>query len=178
MEASAIVRTAQFRNNLRRAPGVASNGPRPLRVCPMYAEEGSMLRPPTLVFQPQPGTCASLQKRTSSHEHPPWGSNPRPQGSGPCALPTELGGLLLKLSPGGAGCSSTGSGAKSAQQQTRLDAAKARQTRKLSNARGGESGRGVGRPRTSEAMDEDGDVRDPHRRRSRGLIAQLVRAYG
>ena len=27
-------------------------------------------------------------------KHPPWGSNPRPQGQGPCALPTELGGLL------------------------------------------------------------------------------------
>ena len=25
--------------------------------------------------------------------HPPWGSKPRPRGSGPCALPTELGGL-------------------------------------------------------------------------------------
>ena len=33
--------------------------------------------------------------RRRQHEkgHPPWGSNPRPQGSGPCALPTELGGL-------------------------------------------------------------------------------------
>ena len=27
-------------------------------------------------------------------KHPPWGSNPRPQGEGPCALPTELGGLV------------------------------------------------------------------------------------
>ena len=26
--------------------------------------------------------------------HPPWGSNPRPQGQEPCALPTELGGLF------------------------------------------------------------------------------------
>ena len=33
-------------------------------------------------------------RQTKQRKHPPWGSNPRPQGSGPCALPTELGGLL------------------------------------------------------------------------------------
>ena len=30
-------------------------------------------------------------------KHPPWGSNPRPQGQEPCALPTELGGLDCSL---------------------------------------------------------------------------------
>ena len=29
--------------------------------------------------------------------HPPWGSNPRPHGYGPCALPTGLGGLVAPL---------------------------------------------------------------------------------
>ena len=33
----------------------------------------------------------------AQQQHPPWGSSPRPQGEGPCALPTELGGLLPKL---------------------------------------------------------------------------------
>ena len=33
----------------------------------------------------------------AQQQHPPWGSSPRPQGYGPCALPTELGGLLPKL---------------------------------------------------------------------------------
>ena len=31
----------------------------------------------------------------AQQQHPPWGSSPRPQGQEPCALPTEIGGLLL-----------------------------------------------------------------------------------
>ena len=30
-------------------------------------------------------------------KHPPWGSNPRPQGEEPCALPTELGRQLVTV---------------------------------------------------------------------------------
>ena len=35
------------------------------------------------------------QQNPRRAKHPPWGSNRRPQGQGPCALPTELGGLCF-----------------------------------------------------------------------------------
>jgi hypothetical protein len=44
------------------------------------------------IRQPRNPPFADLANARRTENHPPWGSNPRPQGEEPCALPTELGG--------------------------------------------------------------------------------------
>ena len=52
--------------------------------------------------RPRRGSVALLRAALamnlpSAEKHPPWGSNPRPQGEEPCALPTELGRQLVTV---------------------------------------------------------------------------------